>query len=462
MADRQEHQPPPPRQQQRVRRRTSSLSQHPPNGADWELNRHPSTLSPSGVDLGLPTQQPVGSGGGGGGGSTKWVAHPKHRSSPLRSNLRRSVGWPLANLLARDGFLAAALVSNPRGDALPQFWMLQRGVVVFLAISFNACLSQALRYEPSADELYSVGLWRISTALFVMGSMAALCSVGYFAWVGIVFASVPKVQFPSFVAQNGPAFSAATYTHFIAFVTALLGTETRVWAEHPFWVAGAPWSSRLIGFAGLAGLIIFLYGALTLINVFSATICNDNGFDGHIWPGLAESTNVTLQRHQALVEKEQEKQTQQQLQQQQEIEKAQDEHRNGDKVNSSQRSSVSSSPQADLLALINGMRADEVAAWLQTDKRLAVLGDVARKECIEGSALLEMVHMTAAEASAYYVTLFPSCPRGLGIVLWRMIRSSSSSSSTPRQGGLAPRRSTIGRSTSQLDSTSRAALGMGK
>ena len=171
MADRQEHQPPPPRQQQRVRRRTSSLSQHPPNGADWELNRHPSTLSPSGVDLGLPTQQPVGSGGGSSGGSTKWVAHPKHRSSPLRSNLRRSVGWPLANLLARDGFLAAALVSNPRGDALPQFWMLQRGVVVFLAISFNACLSQALRYEPPADELYSVGLWRVSTALFVMGSM---------------------------------------------------------------------------------------------------------------------------------------------------------------------------------------------------------------------------------------------------------------------------------------------------
>ena len=294
------------------------------------------------------------------------------------------------------------------------------------------------------------------------GVDAALCSVGYFAWVGIVFASVPKVQFPSFVAQNGPAFSAATYTHFIAFVTALLGTETRVWAEHPFWVAGAPWSSRLIGFAGLAGLIIFLYGALTLINVFSATICNDNGFDGHIWPGLAESTNVTLQRHQALVEKEQEKQTQQQVQQQQELEKAQDEHRIGDKVNCSQRISVVSSPQADLLALINGMRADEVAAWLQTDKRLAVLGDVARKECIEGSALLEMVHMTAAEASAYYVTLFPSCPRGLGIVLWRMIRSSSSSSSTPRQGGLAPRRSTIGRSTSQLDSTSRAALGMGK
>ena len=428
----QEHQPPPPMTEV-IRRRTSSLSQHPPNGADWENCRHPSTLSPSGVDVGLPTQQPAGS-----AASTKWVAHPKYRASPLRSNLRRGVGWPLANLLARDGFLAAALVSNPRGDALPQFWLLQRGVVVFLAISFNACLSQALRYEPPADELYSIGLWRVSTALFVMGSMAALCAVGYFAWVGIVFASVPKVQFPSFVAQNGPAFSAATYTHFLAFVSALLGTVTRVWAEHPFWVAAAPWSSRLIGFAGLAGLVIFLYGSLTLINVFSATICNDNGFDGHIWPGLAESTNVTLQRHQALVEKEQEKQTQQQ---QQVIEKAQDEHRNSDEVNSSQRSSVTSSPQADLLALINGMRADEVAAWLQTDKRLAVLGDVARKECIEGSALLEMVHMTAAEASAYYVTLFPSCPRGLGVVLWRMIRSSSSS--TPRKG-LAPRRSTIG------------------
>eukprot|EP00563_Minutocellus_polymorphus_P006560 CAMPEP_0181035420 /NCGR_PEP_ID=MMETSP1070-20121207/8312_1 /TAXON_ID=265543 /ORGANISM="Minutocellus polymorphus, Strain NH13" /LENGTH=416 /DNA_ID=CAMNT_0023112975 /DNA_START=64 /DNA_END=1311 /DNA_ORIENTATION=+ len=410
----QRHQPLPP--QQRVRRRTSSLSQHPPTGADWEACRHPSTLSPSGV-LNVDPPVPVR--------SAKWAAHPNHQSRPLRSNLRRNVGWPLANLLGRDGFLAAALVSNPRGDALPQFWMLQRGVVVFLAISFNACLSQALRYEPPADELHSLGLWRVSTALFVLGAMAALGSVGYFAWVGIVFANVPKAQFPSFVAQNGPAFSAATYTHFLAFVAALLGTAARVWAEHPFWVPAAPWSSRLVGIAAMVGLVVFVYGAVALVNLFSATICNDNGFDGHMWPGLAESTNATLQRHQARVENEREEQQQHQ-------EKEQEQERE-DKVNPSKGGSASpsltaSAPaivvndtlearQSQLLAL-ERMGSAEVVAWLRTDERLAVLGHVARKECIDGSVLLEMVHMTAAEASTYYVTLFPSCPRGLGILLW--------------------------------------------
>ena len=414
------------RRRSRVRRRTSSLSQHPPTGADWEACRHPSTLSPSGVQVDATSL---------GNGIPKWTAHPNHQSHPLRSNLRRNVGWPLASLLGRDGFLAAALVSNPRGDALPQFWMLQRGVVVFLAISFNACLSQALRYEPPVDELHSLGLWRVSTALFVLGSMAALNSVGVFAWIGIVFANVPKAQFPSFVAQNGQALRAVTFTHFLAFVTALLGTAARVWAEHPFWVTEAPWSSRLIGVAAVVGMGVFLYGVVALVSLFSATVCNDNGFDGHMWPGLAESTNATLQRYQARVEEDWEKQQQQQ-QQQQNISKDVEKLNKGGSAISSSLPSQSSTSAHDIAMIDNqearqgkpfvlnlgGMGATEVAAWLQTNEQLAVLSDVARKECIEGSALLEMVGMTAAEVSPYYASLFPSCPRGLGITLWKTLR----------------------------------------
>ena len=423
----------------RVRRRTSSLSQHPPTGADWEACRHPSTLSPSGVQTEATSSKPSFLGNV----IPKWTAHPNHQSHPLRSNLRRNVGWPLASLLGRDGFLAAALASNPRGDALPQFWMLQRGVVVFLAISFNACLSQALRYEPPADELHSLGLWRASTALFVLGSMAALNSVGFFAWIGIVFANVPKAQFPSFVAQNGQALAAATFTHFLAFVTALLGTAARVWAEHPFWATEAPWSSRLIGIAAVVGMGVFLYGVVSLICLFSATVCNDNGFDGHMWPGLAESTNSTLQRYQARVKEDWEKkqhQQNQQNQQQQQQQQQQNTSKDLEKLGGSAISSSSSLPSPSTSAFdimidnqearqetpfvlkLGGMGATEVAAWLQTNEQLAVLSVVARKECIEGSALLEMVGMTAAEASPYYASLFPSCPRGLGIILWKTLR----------------------------------------
>ena len=414
------------RRRSRVRRRTSSLSQHPPTGADWEACRHPSTLSPSGVQIDAPSSSKPSSLGN---GIPKWTAHPSHRSHPIRSNLRRNVGWPLASLLGRDGFLAAALVSNPRGDALPQFWMLQRGVVVFLAISFNACLSQALRYEPPADELHSLELWRVSTALFVLGSMAALNSVGVFAWIGIVFANVPKAQFPSFVAQNGQALKSVTFTHFLAFVTALLGTAARVWAEHPFWVTGASWSSRLIGIAAVVGMGVFLYGVVALVCLFSATLCNDNGFDGHMWPGLAESTNATLQRHQARAEEDWEKQ------QQQNVSKDMEKLNKGGSAISSSLPSQSSTSAHDIMIdnqearqgkpfvlKLGGMGATEVAVWLQTIEQLAVLSDVARKECIEGSALLEMVGMTAAEATPYYVSLFPSCPRGLGITLWKTLR----------------------------------------
>ena len=194
---------------QSTKRRTSSLSQHPPTGADWEACRHPSTLSPSGPAGPTQQQQQQNKPQSAAAKVPKvahdpWNYHPNHAAHPIRNYVQRNLGWHVACLLGRDGFLAASLVANPRGDALPQFWMLQRGVVVFLAISFNACLSQALRYEPTAEEIYSLDLWRASTVLFTLGAMSALNSVGAFAWVGIAFANVPKAQFPSLCPRMAP------------------------------------------------------------------------------------------------------------------------------------------------------------------------------------------------------------------------------------------------------------------
>jgi len=291
--------------------------------------------------------------------------------------------------------------------------MLQRGVVVFLAISFNACLSQALRSEPPAEEIYSLDLWRISTALFVLGSTAALNAVGAFAWVGIVFANVPKSQFPSFVAKNGAGFRALTYTHFVAFGTALGGTLVRVLAEHPFWTTGGGagtgdmggWSSQLIGIAAVVGLAIFLYGVVALIHMFSVTICDSNGFEDCMWPGLGESTDATLQRYHAKVEREYKEQQQDRL-----MEKSSDASGSG-----------GGSQSPELQATLRPMDAHQVATWLQSHPRLAALSEAATREGIDGAVLLEMVGMSPADASTYCSNLFPNCPRGLGMVLWRMI-----------------------------------------
>lgn len=350
-------------------RRTSSLSQHPPNGMDWAANRHPSTLSPISND-------------------TTWDFSPSHKTNPTWKYAVRNFGWFAASITGRDGLFAASMASNPRGDSLPQFWMLQRGVVVFLALSFNACLSQALRSEPDPEKIDSLLLWRISSSFFTLGSLSALCAVGVFAWIGITFAHVSKKQFPSFVSQNGGSFQALLFVHFIAFVTAMLGTFVRILAQHPFWGRrqDPEWSSQMIGISAVVSLAIFLYGVVALMNLFSVTICDQNGFEDQPWPGLTMGTNKSLQRHHQKM------------------------------------ASRIDSPDEDWL-----LHADpsDVSEWL--NPLSPQLADTAEKEYIDGSALLEMKNMTATEASVYFSSLFPSCPRGLYHTLWKEVKRARSS-----------------------------------
>ena len=337
-------------------------------------------------------------------------------------HLSRYLGWFFSCLIGRDGFLAAALSSNPRGDALPQFWLLQRGVVVFMALCFNTCISQATREEPTTVE--SVLLWRVSASVFTIGSMASLISVGVFAWVGIAFSNVPRAKFPSFVSQNAQAFLVITQIHFLAFLSAVLGTVFRVLANYPFWSVGSnnnnnnnDVSFKFVGYSAILGLIIFQYGAFNLISTCSSTVCDQNGFHDQIWPGLTKDTNNTLQRHLQEQKSQQQKQQQRKQKKKKEIQQQQhgDEHANLTR------------PASPMNSRLHGMTPNDVVNWLEGDKRLhdnAILKETVLKESIDGDTLIELANMNSSvDVAIFFSQIFLNCPKGLAMVLWKKLKA---------------------------------------